>query len=164
MASTDELNWLLLHRKVEELYARYAAALDDGALEDWPTFFTDDCLYKIVPRENFERGLPLATMMCESRGMLQDRVDAIRKSLMFAPRTLRHSVANIRIVGEEESGALRVVANYVVFQTLPEDETRVLNVGRYLDLLMRESGQLKFKEKICVFDSVLVPNSIIYPL
>ena len=42
--------------------------------------------------------------------------------------------------------------------------TRVVNVGRYLDKLVREDGRLLFSEKRCVYDSVLVPNSIIYPI
>src|SRR5262245_63369286 len=73
--STGELRLAL-----EELYADYAACLDEERFEDWPAFFTDPCLYKIVPRENFERGLPLATWLCESRGYLADRVTAIRKT------------------------------------------------------------------------------------
>jgi hypothetical protein len=26
----------------------YAAAIDDGRLEDWPSFFTEDCFYRIT--------------------------------------------------------------------------------------------------------------------
>src|SRR5262245_66269081 len=92
--STGELRLAL-----EELYADYAACLDEERFEDWPAFFTDPCLYKIVPRENFERGLPLATWLCESRGYLADRVTAIRKTAVYAPRTLRRMVSGIRVLG-----------------------------------------------------------------
>jgi hypothetical protein len=34
----------------------------------------------------------------------------------------------------------------------------------YHDKLVVEDGKLKFREKVCVFDSLLVPNSLIYPL
>jgi len=30
--------------------------------------------------------------------------------------------------------------------------------------LVREDGRLKFKEKLCIFDSVLIPASLIYPI
>jgi salicylate 5-hydroxylase small subunit len=40
----------------------------------------------------------------------------------------------------------------------------VFNVGRYLDRIVREDGVLKFAEKHCVFDSLLVPNSIVIPI
>jgi anthranilate 1,2-dioxygenase small subunit len=53
---------LALRLEIEELYTEYAHVLDDGELEQWPDFFTEDCLYQIVSRENRERALPLALM------------------------------------------------------------------------------------------------------
>src|SRR5438046_4814181 len=87
-----------LRDEIEELYANYCACLDDGELERWPDFFTDACVYKIIPRENFDRGLPLALVLCESKGMLQDRVEALRRTSVYAPRALRHLVSNIRLL------------------------------------------------------------------
>ncbi len=152
-----------LRFEVEELYYNYIECLDDDELERWPDFFIDDCLYKIISRENFERGLPLATMFCESKGFLQDRVVAIRQTSMFGPRSMRHLVSNIRVKGQE-GGVIRVQANYAVFETVIDEHTRVFNTGKYLDKLVRDSGRLKFKEKLCVFDSVLIPASLIYPI
>ena len=152
-----------LRFEVEELYYDYVECLDDDELERWPEFFTDECLYKIVSRENFERGLPLATMLCESKGFLKDRVVAIRQTSMFAPRSMRHLVSNIRVKAQEH-GAIRVQANYAVLETALDEHTRVFNAGKYLDKLVREDGRLKFKEKLCVFDSVLIPASLIYPI
>ena len=65
-----EMRSLALQFEVEELYSRYAALLDDGPLADWPGLFAETCFYEIMPRDNFDRGLPLAIMRCESRGML----------------------------------------------------------------------------------------------
>lgn len=152
-----------LRDEIDALYADYAAALDDNELERWPVFFVEECLYKVVPRENWDRGLPIALMLCESRGMLRDRVTAVRKTAVYAPRTFRHLVGQFRIK-EEAADRFRVSANYVVFQTVIDDLTRILNAGRYLDLVVRTPEGLRFKEKICVFDSVLVPNSLIYPV
>lgn len=152
-----------LRFEVDELYAEYVECLDDGELERWPEFFTDECVYKIIPRENFERGLPLALMLCESKGMCQDRVEALRRASVYAPRALRHLVSNIRIKAQEADG-IRAQANYAVLQTLNDEPTQVFNVGKYLDRLVREAGRLKFKEKLCVFDSVVVPGSLVYPI
>ena len=151
-----------LRCEVEELYADYTAALDDGELERWPELFIAECLYEIVPRENFERGLPLALMRCESRGMLHDRVAALRQASVYAPRAQRHLVSGIRIVGAGDVFDVR--ASYAVFETPLDEETRVLNVGRYLDKMTRDEGRLRFVEKRCVFDSVLVPGSLVFPL
>lgn len=152
-----------LRFEVEDLYAEYVECLDDGELERWPEFFTDECLYKIIPRENFERGLPLALILCESKGMCQDRIEALRRASVYAPRALRHLVSNIRIKAQEADG-IRVQANYAVLQTLTDEPTQVFNAGKYIDRLVRAAGRLKFKEKLCVFDSVVVPGSLVYPI
>ena len=153
---------LAVRYEIEELLAEYAAVLDAVELERWPEFFTEPCFYEIIPRENYDRGLPLAIMRCESQGMLRDRVVAIRDTMMYEPRYLRHIISAIRVTGESPEG-INVEANYAVFETLIDDLTRVFNVGRYLDRIVREEGQLKFAEKHCVYDSVLVQNSLIYP-
>lgn len=152
-----------LRHEVEDLYHEYAECLDDDQLERWPEFFTDPCRYEVIPRDNWERGLPLALVRCESRGMLLDRVEALRRASVYAPRYLRHLLSGIRIqevVGDE----IRVRASYAVLQTLEDEETRVFNSGRYLDLLARVDGRLRFRERLCVFDTILVPGSLVYPL
>jgi 3-phenylpropionate/cinnamic acid dioxygenase small subunit len=160
-----------LRFEIEDLYAAYVECLDDGELEQWPELFTEECLYKIIPRDNFERGLPLALMLCESKGMLQDRVAAVRQTSVYAPRSLRHLVSSIRIKplnpanrGTPEPWCVGVHANYLVLETPHGEETRVFNAGKYLDRVVRDGATLKFKEKLCVFDSVLVPGSLIYPI
>lgn len=152
-----------LRCEVETLYAEYQGCLNEERFEEWPDFFVESCLYKIIPRENFERGLPLATWLCESKGYLSDRVVAIRKTSVYAPRFIRRVVSGIRIRGWR-GDLLEVRADYAAFETLLDELTRVFNVGVYHDLIARENGHFKFKEKICVFDSMLVPNSLIYPL
>ena len=152
-----------LQYEVEQLYSRYAAAIDDGRLDEWPEFFTEECFYAIVPRDNFERGLPLAVMRCESRDMLKDRARAIRETMMYEPRYVRHQITNVRIERVDES--IHAQANYAVFEVLMDELPKVLSVGRSIDLIRREpDGALRFREKRAVYDSVLVPNSIIYPL
>jgi anthranilate 1,2-dioxygenase small subunit len=152
-----------LRLELEELYAEYVACLDEERLEEWPEFFTDDAVYRIIPRENFERGLPIATLHCESKGYLKDRVIAIRQTAVYAPRYIRRLVSNIRILGWQD-GELEVRANYAAFETLHDELTRVFSVGRCHDRLVVVDGGLKFKEKLVIFDSELIPNSLVYPL
>ena len=149
--------------KLEELYAAYAACLDEERFEDWPEFFVEGCIYKIVPRDNFERGLPLATWLCESKGYLRDRVAAIRKTAVYAPRYVRRVVSGLRILGWQDD-VLEVRANHLALEALQDELTRVFNPGQYRDKLVVEAGKLKSREKLCVFDSLLVPNTLIYPL
>lgn len=149
--------------ELEELYAEYVAALDEERFEDWTAFFTDDCLYRIVPRENAERGLPIAVVHCENKGYLLDRVAAIRKTAVYAPRYIRRMVSNIRVLGWKDD-LLAVRARYAAFETLRDELTRVFSVGEHRDRIAVIDGGLRFREKLVVFDSELVPNSLIYPL
>jgi len=158
-----QMNARELRLELEELYAAYAACLDEERFEDWPAFFTDDCVYKIIPRENVERGLPLATWFCEGKAGLLDRVVAIRKTMMYAPRYVRRLVTGLRILGWEGE-TLGCRANYLALETLLDEPTRIFNCGEYRDRLAVVDGGLRFREKLCVFDSLLVPNSVIFPL
>ena len=152
-----------LRLQLEELYAEYAACLDDEEFERWPDFFTDTCSYKIIPRENHDRGLPLATWLCESKGMLQDRVAAIRQTSMYAPRHMRHIISGI-LIKSPVGDTLVAQANYLVLETLVGEFTRVFQSGRYFDKLVRDEGKLRYCERLCVFDSVLVPNTLVFPI
>jgi 3-phenylpropionate/cinnamic acid dioxygenase small subunit len=152
-----------LRCEIDDLYADYVAFLDTGELDRWLDLFTQGCTYKIIPRENYERRLPLALVLCESKGMLRDRIEALQRASVYAPRALRHMVSSLRI-RSSEAGAMRVQANYLVVQTLIDEHTQVFNAGLYLDTLVRQDGQLRFQEKLCVSDTVLIPGSLVYPL
>ena len=76
---------------------------------------------------------------------------------------MRRMVSGLRILGWKE-GVLEVRANYLALETLQDEFTRVFNTGQYRDKLVVEEGKLKFREKLCIFDSLLVPNSLILPL
>ena len=145
------------------LYADYAAAVDSGQWDLWPEFFIDDCVYKLQPRENHERGLPLATLALTSKGMLKDRVYGITETLYHDPYYQRH-VVGAPIVRKVENGRIHCEANYAVFRTKYDKESTVFNVGRYIDTIVETPGGLKFAERLCVFDSEMIPNSIIYPI
>ena len=107
---------LVLRQAIDDLNAAYAACIDADRLEDWPAFFTDPCLYQVVPRENVDAGLPLALIRCDSRGMLADRVVAHREANIFGPHAYRHLIGRAHIVGED--GALvEARTNYAVYRT-----------------------------------------------
>jgi 3-phenylpropionate/cinnamic acid dioxygenase small subunit len=151
-----------LREEVEELYAEYSEAIDGAQLERWPELFVEPCLYRIVSKENHDKGLPLSLMRCESLGMLKDRALASQKLNVYGPRTWRHSITQIRASAEGDE--IRVRANFALFETLHDQPTRLLCTGRFLDRLVRTPAGLRFREKICVYDSALIPGSIVLPL
>lgn len=146
-----------------QLYARYASAVDRGDWDAWIDLFTDDCRYRLVPRENHERGLPLATLRFESKAMLKDRAYAVRETLFHDPYYQRH-VVGVPLVHDDDGRAIRCEANYAVLRTKLSQLTTVFNVGRTLDLVVRTGAGMRFAERVVVYDSELVPNSIIQPI
>ena len=148
---------------IQRLYADYATAVDSGQFDSWPEFFTEQCVYKLQPRENHERGFPLATLFLTSKGMLKDRVYGITETLYHDPYYQRH-VVGAPIVRKVEEGRIYSEANYAVFRTKYDKESTVFNVGRYLDIIVQTSEGFKFAERVCVYDSEMIPNSIIYPI
>lgn len=97
-----------LRDAVEELQHAYVEAIDDDRLEEWPDFFTENCLYRVLPRENYEQNLPIALIHCDSRGMLQDRVTAHRQANLFAPHLYRHMVGSVRVSTSWDGAVVRL--------------------------------------------------------
>jgi len=146
-----------------QLYADYAYAVDSGQWDLWPEFFVDACSYRLVPRENHERGFALATLAFESKGMLRDRVYGIRETLFHDPYYQRH-VVGAPLIRSATADRITSEANYAVFRTKLDALSTVFNVGRYLDTVVRTSEGLRFESRLVVYDSEMIPNSIIYPI
>ncbi|WP_454902865.1 aromatic-ring-hydroxylating dioxygenase subunit beta [Variovorax gossypii] len=150
--------------ELSRLYAAYAHAVDSGQWGLWPGFFIEQCSYRLQPRENHERGLPLATLSFESRGMLEDRVYGIQETLFHDPYYQRHVVGLPLVHAVDADGKIHSEANYAVFRTKLDQPSTVFNVGRYIDTVVPTPEGLKFASRLCVFDSEMIPNSIIYPI
>jgi len=145
------------------MYADYAAVVDAKDWDAWIDFFEEDCEYKVQPRENHERGFPLSTMWFISRDMLKDRAYGIQETLFHDPYYQRHVVGAPRILSVED-GMIQSEANYAVFRTKYDGESTVFSVGRYIDRVSSGPQGLKFKSRFCIYDSEMIPNSIIYPI
>jgi salicylate 5-hydroxylase small subunit len=145
------------------LYAEYAAVVDAAQWDKWVDLFTEDCEYKVQPRENFERGFPLATLALLSKGMLKDRVYGIKETLFHDPYYQRH-VVGTPLIRRQEGDVIVSEANYAVIRTKLSQESTVFNVGRYVDRVRRTEDGLKFESRLCIYDTEMIPNSIIYPI
>jgi salicylate 5-hydroxylase small subunit len=151
------------HMALTRLYADYALAVDSGQWDLWPEFFTEQCVYKLIPRENHERGFPLCTLSFTSKGMLKDRVYGIQETLYHDPYYQRH-VVGAPVVRRVDGERIQSEANYAVFRTKLDKASTVFNVGRYIDTIVPTPEGLKFAERLCVYDSEMIPNAIIYPI
>jgi len=158
---------LQVYLQLAQLNAEYAAAVDASDWDRWVDFFLDDCTYKVQPRENFERGFPLSTLALISKGMLKDRVYGIKETLFHDPYYQRHVVGLpriLRVSSDDNGDVIEAETNYAVFRTKLSQETTVFNVGRYLDRVRVTPQGLKFASRVCVYDTEMIPNSLIYPI
>ncbi|CAN0496845.1 unnamed protein product, partial [Phaeothamnion confervicola] len=106
-----------LRARIEALLADYAAAIDSDRLEDWPKLFTADGLYRVATRENQERGLPISLIYATGRGMLADRITALRTANIYEPHVYCHTAGALRIIGRD-AGGWRVESNFTVIRSM----------------------------------------------
>jgi 3-phenylpropionate/cinnamic acid dioxygenase small subunit len=148
---------------IRAFYDAYFDALDEGRLEEWPDFFAAECRYRIISRENFEAGQGLCIMQADSKGMLTDRVRAILKTQVYAPRYYRRFYSGLRVV-KASGKEWDVRQNVLIVQTLINKPSEILGCGVGHDrLVLNASGELKFADRTLILDTEMIRNSVIYP-
>jgi salicylate 5-hydroxylase small subunit len=147
---------------LRDFYDDYYSILDDLRLDEWPELFTEDCVYRVIPRENYEAGYTLSTIYAESRGMLVDRVMGLTRTQMYLPRYYRRFPGPLRIVARD-ADSVRSRHNLLVVQTLIDKKSEIVLSAVCHDVLVNDEGRNRLRERIVVFDSEMIPNSLIYP-
>jgi 3-phenylpropionate/cinnamic acid dioxygenase small subunit len=147
--------------QVHDLLAEYGALLDAAQYDEWLGLFAAECSYSIVPRENYEHGLPAGLILCDSRAMLEDRVMALREANKYNIHSDRHLIGLPRL---KDADGLIIEAPFAVYQTDQEGATRLFATGLYRDRLEAAGGGLKIREKLVVLDTFAVPTLLATPL
>jgi anthranilate 1,2-dioxygenase small subunit len=147
---------------IEDLLSDYAEAIDDDALERWPQYFTEDGEYHIITHESYAAGLPIGIMYCGSRGMMEDRVQALRTANIYEPHAYRHLIGRPKI--ERNDSAFAVRTNFCVYRIAQDGNTVVFATGRYIDQIVEDSGTLRFRSRRVVLDSRRVDILLVLPL
>ncbi|MFC5459301.1 anthranilate 1,2-dioxygenase small subunit AndAd [Massilia niabensis] len=148
---------------VYQLQQQYVAALDNDRLEEWATFFTEDCLYEIVPRENADAGLPIGIIYCDSQRMLRDRVVALRHANIFEAHSYRHMTSGLSI-RPIDADTVESESSYVVVQTLQNGDSTVYQAGRYIDRVVRTPAGWRYASKRVIYDTSRVQTLLATPI
>lgn len=148
---------------VEELATDYAHAIDDGDFERWPGFFTEDAHYQVITRASHEQNLPLGIITCQGRGMLEDRIQALRNANIFEPHVYNHLVGRPQL-WLDEAGRLRARSNLQVVRTMQDGGMSLFAVGRYLDEIVFEADGPRYRDRRVVLDSKRVDILLVLPL
>jgi anthranilate 1,2-dioxygenase small subunit len=147
-----------------ELISDYAHSLDDGNLDRWPGFFTDDALYHVTTRENHDQGLPIGIIRCVGRGMLVDRVKAFHTANIFEPHCYNHLVGPSSTGPGRYPGTIASRSNFQVVRIMEDGRMDLFATGKYLDEIVLHAGIAKFKERIVVLDSRNVDVLMVVPV
>jgi len=154
---------LALTQELRALYDEIANLLDRDEVERLPGYFLDDCLYQVISRENYDQGLPQATIFCDGIRMLRDRIVALRETQVYGPRYWRHFISGVRILSVD-GDEIRARANVLLTEAMSDSEPTVHLVGCYLDRLVRREGRLWFRERSVIYDNYRLVRSLIVPV
>ena len=148
---------------VHELIAAYVDCIDEDRLEEWPDFFVEQCHYLITSRASHEAGLRHGVVYAASRGMLVDRITALRQANIFEPHHYRHIVGPIR-VEQIDATVAQVRSNFIAVRIMHDGEMSLFAAGRYLDRIDLTSQPYRFIERLVVLDSQKIDTLLVIPL
>lgn len=148
---------------IDELIAAYAECIDDDRLEEWPDFFVEKCHYLITSRQSHEAGHRHGVVYAASKGMLKDRILALRRANIFEPHRYRHIIGPTR-VGKIESGVAQVRSNFIAVRIMHDGEMSLFAAGRYLDRIDLSAEPYHFIERLVILDSQKIDTLLVIPL
>jgi phenylpropionate dioxygenase-like ring-hydroxylating dioxygenase large terminal subunit len=152
--------------EVQQLNARYADALDEGRLDEWPELFTQNGRYLVTTAENFERKLPLSMIYCTSRAMLRDRILALREANIYEAQRYRHITGMPLIDVPGVTGKIRARSSFLVVRIMHTGESLLFASGTYRDRIVRDASEsgAKLAERVVVLDSRQIDTLLAIPL
>jgi len=148
------------------LLTDYVDCLDGGRFEEWPLLFAERCIYRVTSAENRARGYPIALIDCDSRGMLIDRVRALREANIYEAHACRHLLGPVVVREPPRDGVLSVRTGFAVVRTMRDGPGTLFATGEYLDRIQVGEGTVApmFLEKTVVCDSSQIDTLLVYPL
>jgi anthranilate 1,2-dioxygenase small subunit len=149
--------------QIEELLARYVHAIDNDQLQSWPDFFLDNGEYLVTTRDNHARKRPIGIMYCDGRGMMQDRVTALRQAIVFEPHTYRHIVGS-PLITPAADGSYAAESNFHILRIGADGAVVTYGCGRYLDEIVWCRDGMAFRKRSVVLDSSRIDTLLVIPL
>lgn len=141
----------------------YVSALDNDRLEEWPDYFTEQCRYEIIPKENFDLGLPAPVIYCVNKKMLRDRVVSLRNANIYDAHTYRHMTSGLVITSVTDD-VVHTTSSYVVVNTSRVGDSTVYQAGCYRDEVVRVDGRWLYRSKRVVYDTSRVQTLLATPI
>jgi anthranilate 1,2-dioxygenase small subunit len=149
--------------RILALQAAYIRCIDNNELENWPGFFLERCLYVVTSAENHRNGFPAGVIYADTRGMLTDRVAALRQANIYEKQSYRHilGLPHLTKNGGDEAES---ETPFMVARIMHDGSTSIFATGVYLDTLRMAGDELKFARRVVVCDSSRVDTLMALPL
>ena len=152
--------------RLARLQNDYISALDRKDMAAWLGAFSTrpDTSYICISAGNDSAGHPIALMLDDCHGRLEDRVMFITKIWRgtYQEYATRHFV-QLLDAEQGDDGSYRILSNYNINYTMDPHVTGVLCTGSYRDTVVEENGELRFLSKRAVYDTNVLPQYVVYP-
>jgi anthranilate 1,2-dioxygenase small subunit len=159
-----------VHGAILAAQGQYVRCIDDDRLEDWPGFFLEKCHYRITTADNHRRGLPAGIVWADSRGMLVDRVSALREANIYERHSYRHLLGAPAVLSAEPAGVpdgpvdVRSETSFLVVRITGDGPMDLFASGRYIDQYLVEDDRALLRERVVVCDSSRIDTLLAVPL
>ena len=148
---------------IAELLVRYVRAIDNDELEAWPGFFDEDGQYLITTRANYAKRWPIGLIYCDGRGMMQDRVTAVRQAIVFPPHVYCH-IVGMPLIAASAGQVYQVESNFHILRTGMDGAIVTYACGRYLDEISLRQERAFFRKRTVVLASSRIDTLLVIPL
>jgi anthranilate 1,2-dioxygenase small subunit len=149
--------------RIIALQAAYIRCIDNNALEEWPDFFLDQCLYVVTSAENHKAGFEGGIIYADTKGMLLDRVAALRQANVYEKQSYRH-IVGLPNVTKNGGDSAESETPFMVVRIMHDGQSDIFATGLYLDAYRTAGNELKFSKRLAVCDSSRVDTLMALPL
>ncbi len=149
--------------RILALQAAYIRCIDSNALEAWPDFFLDQCLYVVTSAENHKAGFEGGIIYADTKGMLIDRIAALRQANIYEKQSYRH-ILGLPHVTKNGGDTAESETPFMVVRVMHDGQSDIFATGVYLDIYRVEGSDLKFAKRLVVCDSSRIDTLMALPL
>jgi len=153
-------------QQIEQLNRDYICALDALDMPAWLACFNKQGQYTFIAEENYRRNFPIAFMLDDCYERLQDRVTQVVdiQSDSTEHYQTRH-FTQLTSVTVADDGRYQAEFNYSVYYTRSDtNQTQLLCVGRYIDLIDISNASASYIDRKAVTDTNVLPRYVAYPV
>ncbi|WP_145206121.1 aromatic-ring-hydroxylating dioxygenase subunit beta [Sphingobium sp. B2] len=153
----------ILRERIVHAQAVYARSLDDNGGEGWADCFAEDCFYIVTTAENHQNGMMAGLMYADSKGMLKDRIAALKEANIYERHSYRH-VMGQPLIARRDGDLVYAETPFMVARVMRTGETSLFATGRYLDCYVVTQDSILLQERKVVCDSSRIDTLLALPL